>query len=159
MSRLARAVEKSSSGDIIHSRGIFEKKDRLEERIEAEKGSVKSSLDLSLFKKFDAASRKIRKRANRVIIYKGGIIALSKAVTEKFPVGSSVEFLLNKKGNILVIRRAENGIALRNEDRPVVNCAALKNELLGKGYKIPVTYKIEWDEELDGWVGRLEEGK
>jgi hypothetical protein len=125
---------------------------------EAEPGPVKTKLDLSLFDKFDGQSVQ-GKRGKWMSMNVRGDITISHDIGKTLPEDAIVEFYLNRKGNILVMRQSLNGIALckatRSESRRV-SCIALKTRMQELDIKLPARYVTKWDEELRAWVGRRE---
>lgn len=174
MGRLARALERGGSSDILQSNTIpiepEEAQKYWDEKIKRESGAVKTKLDLSLFEAFgaDEQSKRGRHKAMWAKVDAKGNIIFTDAFSRKFAEGAKVTIYLNPKGNIMVIREEEGGMPLkylyseraRNRQKSQAKrcgAARIARALTAKGVNLPARFMIEgWDDELKGWVGRLE---
>lgn len=155
MPRLAKLVDQHISQDIITGGP----KISLDCDVEPEQanGPVKTTLDLSEFIRFDG--QKSQSQRGKWIGINQRDITISHEIGKTLPPESKVEFYLNRKGTILVLKTSINGLPVRAEGKGKtkhVSCKALKDTLLKIGIQLPVRFTAEWDDELKAWVGRRE---
>ena len=86
-------------------------------------------------------------------------VGICHEIGKQYQPGTPVEFFLNKKGNILVMRPASDGIPMRSaagirSGAKKCACKVLRNMLENMGVELPVRFWARWDEELKAWVGR-----
>lgn len=162
MGELAQILDYGRSGDILlnDQEGLEDK--HLEERMRQESGPVKTTLDLSQFMVFN---RNSYQRGTAALTVKAcGRVYISSALGAKLKLGAKVEFLLNRKGTILVMREAKDGFTIyrgHGHERlqaKAVSCRALARTLKEMGAEFPVRFRVEWDDDLQAWVGRKEPG-
>lgn len=125
-----------------------EEAEKLEERKRQESGPVKQTLALDEFVTF-SSQEKSGRGSKVVTITARGEVLISRALI--LPLETRVELLLNRRGNILVMRESPKGIPFKMQRGC---CTALKNALVSAGAELPVKFVMEWDEELGAWVGR-----
>jgi hypothetical protein len=155
MPRLARLVEQHISQDIITGGPKILLDNEAEPEAEKASGPVKTTLDLSQFIKFDSLTSK--SQFGKWIGVNQREIVISYEISKNLPPESKVEFYLNRKGTILVLKTSLNGLPVRSESKgktKCVSCKALIDTLLKMGLQLPVRYIAEWDEDLQAWVGR-----
>ncbi len=155
MGRLARVVSGGRSQDIIHD-GRLAVGDEKQEPEQASGGPVKTTLDLSCFIWFNG-QRSQGRRGKWMSIGVRGEVSISHEIGKELPEDTRVEFFLNKKGTILVMREKLNGLHVRQTKKSEarrVSCTSLKNTLLDLGVQLPARFVAEWEPELQAWVGR-----
>jgi hypothetical protein len=167
MPRLAKALSGGRSRDIITDERFAIIDEPQEKEPEQANGPVKTTLDLSLFKRFDVKSQSLRGRHDGkwFRVDQKGNITLTDALSREFSDDAKVAIYLNSKGNILVMREEPDGIQLtkmyKTTPRSVMRrctCREIARTLEQIGVKLPVRFMAEWDEELGAWVGRRENG-
>lgn len=160
MGKLAELLEQATSNDrfVVYTK-TEQGEDNLERRKKAESGPVKETLDLNQFTRFNIKSSKYRGRSGVWLsVDTRGDVGISHEIGKNYQPGTTVEFFLNKKGTILVMRPASDGIPMRNYCRKSgakkCCCKALRNTLRDLGVELPVRFWARWDEQLQAWVGR-----
>jgi len=122
-----------------------------------EPSKVNSSFDLAEFEVFDATNVGASE-SHTINVLKRGAITLSAAIGSGIELGTRLEVLVNKKGNIIVIRKAINGIACRpNGSRTkskFLACKAILKHFEKNDIELPVKFRAEYDENMQAWVGR-----
>lgn len=161
MGKLAELLEQATSSDVVAAPAKNENcdKDYWDRRKREESGPVKETLDLSQFIRFDKSSAGYQGTKGKWFgVDVRGKVYISHEIGRHFEAGTKVEFYLNKKGTILVMRESEKGLPLaltgKKSMAKWVSCRALKKTLEKIGVKIPVRFDAEWNEELQAWVGR-----
>lgn len=122
--------------------------ERIAKRLEEETRPVRQTLALDEFVAF-SSQEKSGRGSKVVTITARGEVLISRALI--LPLETRVELLLNRRGNILVMRESPKGIPFKMQRGC---CTALKNALVSAGAELPVKFVMEWDEELGAWVGR-----
>lgn len=157
MGKLYDMFDIHSSSDLLVDANSH--RENLEQRVKEETKPVKTTLDLSLFTVFNAESRK-RKAGLWMGVNQKGEVYLYEDLAEQIKA-EYVELLLNKKGNILVLREADEqkGLKLRwvkpeRTGAKAVYCRELAVRLKELGVQLPVKFKVEYDPELNVWVGK-----
>lgn len=97
---------------------------------------VITTLDLSKFVVFDASKSTSPRDISTITINKDGRITLSSAVGAQYQVNDKLEILINQPANIVVVRKADNGIRCRpngkNTTGKLIRCKALVDSLKKK---------------------------
>ena len=129
---------------------------KLQERARAESGPVKTTLDLNSFIVFGPGYRK--STGKWLSIDSRGGIRISHDVCQQIQ-SECIEFRMNIAGTIVAFRPIESGgLKLRPgraSQASCTTCRAAKRHLEERGITIPARYELEWNDELQVWVGRL----
>jgi hypothetical protein len=123
----------------------------------AEAGKVLTKLDLTAFIKFDASNAGT-KDSYTISVLKRGQVTVSAAVGKGYDLGTKLEVLVNRKGNIIIVRPSNNGIACHSNGAgsksKALSCKSVINYFLDNGIELPARFRAEYDEALQAWVGR-----
>jgi hypothetical protein len=120
---------------------------------------VTTELDLNQFTVFNRYTTKCRGEKGRWFsVNVRNEVCFSQEIGRNYEPGDTIEFLLNKKGTILVVRKSGDGLPLiksgGKKQSKRVTCKSLRETLGQLGIKIPVRFWAEWNEELQAWIGR-----
>ncbi|CUH95903.1 hypothetical protein P22_1989 [Propionispora sp. 2/2-37] len=120
---------------------------------------VHTSIDLSSFIVFNASNAAVNSRDTVAIgVTKTGKVTLSAAIGARYQAGETLEVLINKTANIIVVRQSENGIKCRTNGKNtigrILSCRALTNYIGGKKIDLPIRFRAEWDDSVQGFVGK-----
>ena len=119
---------------------------------------VITTLDLSKFMVFDASNSTSPRGISTITITKDGRITLSSAVGAQYQANDKLEILINQPANIVVVRKADNGMRCRpngkNTTGKLIRCKALVNSLKERKMELPIRFRAEWDKAVQGFVGK-----
>lgn len=120
---------------------------------------VRTSIDLSSFIVFNAGNSTVSSRDAAVIgVTKTGKVTLSSAIGSRYQAGEALEVLVNQTSNIIVVRQSDKGIRCRTNGKNtigrVLSCRALTNYLTSKKIDLPIRFRAEWDDSVQGFVGK-----
>ena len=119
---------------------------------------VTTSLDLSNFIVFNAFNSTVSRDSAMIGVTRSGKVTLSSPIGAKYTVGAKLEVLVNQPATIIVIRQSNNGINCRPNGRntagKLIACKALTNMLMKKKIELPIRFRAEWDERVQGFVGK-----
>lgn len=120
---------------------------------------VTTSLDLSTFIVFNAFNSTIARNSAIISVTRSGKVTLSAPIGEKYDAGDKLEVLVNQAATIIVVRQSNNGISCRSNGKnttgKLVTCKALINMLMKKKIEFPIRFRAEWDEAVQGFVGKV----
>lgn len=128
--------------------------EHLMKRIVEETSPCKTSIDLRYFIEF-TGGRGSEQRWLKV--YEDGKIHFGTRVSREIE-GDRLRLLINKAGTIIVLESVEKGGNLLRRYKTTgaqLNCSNAAKHLKRVGIKLPATYRLEWDEHMEMWVGRL----
>ncbi|MBP2638289.1 MAG: hypothetical protein H6Q72_4196 [Firmicutes bacterium] len=127
-----------------------------EKKQEESFNACKVKLNLNDFIKFDATNSRLS-QGSYIRVTKDKV-TISSVVGNHFKNNEEVELLINKKGNIILLRKARNGLKVKPQGSKTtskfVACKAVIRYLLNMAVQLPAQYNAEWDDELQAWVGR-----
>jgi len=120
------------------------------------KNFSKFTLDLNEFVKFDATNSRLN-QGSYIRVTKDKV-TISSVVGQNLKINEEVELLINKKGNIIILRKSENGLKIKSQAKHTTSkfiaCKAVIRYLLKMDVQLPANFNSEWDDDLHAWVGR-----
>lgn len=119
---------------------------------------VTTTFDLSNFIVFNASNTAMSRNVSIITITKSGKVTLSSSLGAQYQTGDKLEVLINQSSSVVVVRKSDNGIRCRINGKGTVGktitCKALTNLLTKKKIDLPLRFNAEWDESVQGFIGR-----